>query len=335
MAVDYVKTGVPARMKAELRPRKWPHFMEKNHKPADQIYQSKKVLGQLYDQVDRVDFVPIFDKPFDQRVLNAYNVSSEMLKDAAEVKQQYDAAMRRIMAQHDIKTEFEVWSTFVMQHSNDSRDYKFHEEIGNLSQALKDQFRDECRKRAKADIFENMLQFAAAMYVVTAQEMELALSECRQTVMVDGVQAPLRKMVASSMPLMSFPWLFPHYLGRIANGEQTFTKADPSFALQDQKKRTLPKKLKPSDNEGKDTIIETAEGITHRGETLILFDDWVDVRSSAREPEKTPKVESASSSSSYHSAASGFASRELQSNDDLSELMDDEPRGNDRVRSTI
>jgi RNA-dependent RNA polymerase len=276
MAVDYVKSGTPARMTSDLRPRKWPHFMEKEHKPAEQIYHSKKVLGQLYDQVDRVDFVPTFDQPFDKRILNAYKVSPEMLKDAAEVKLRYDAAMRRIMAQHDIKTEFEVWSTFVMQHSNEFRDYKFHEEIGNLSQSLKDQFRDECRQKISTENFEDMLGFVAAMYQITAQETDLALSECRQMVMVGGVETPLRKMVPSSMPFMSFPWLFPHYLGQIANGNFSISDAIVPAALQGQTKRTPPKK-QPVDLEGRDMVLETAEGTTHRGENLILFDDWVDV----------------------------------------------------------
>ena len=297
MAVDYVKTGTPARMTSDLRPRKWPHFMEKEHKPAEQIYHSRKILGQLYDQVDRVDFVPTFDKTFDQRILKAYKVSPEMLKDAAEVKQQYDDAMRRIMAQHDIKTEFEVWSTFVLQHSNDFRDFKFHEEIGNLAQSLKDQFRKECRDRVKAEDFEGMLHFVAAMYTVTAQEIDLALSECRQMVMVGGVETPLRKMVPSNMPLMSFPWLFPHYLGQIANGDNIFGNAD-TFVVPQGEKYTPPKKAKAFIKEGEDTIIETAEGTTHRGENLILFDDWVDVKPDIEEKQALPKASSVPSSSS-------------------------------------
>ena len=333
MAVDYVKTGTPARMTADLRPRKWPHFMEKEHKPAEQIYRSKKVLGQLYDQVDRVDFVPAFDKPFDRRILKAYNIGPKMLRDAAEVKQQYDAAMRRIMAQHEIKTEFEVWSTFVLQHSNDYNDFKFHEEIGRLSQSLKDQFRDECRRKARAQDLEDMLQFVAAMYYVTAQEMDLALSECRQMVMVGGVETPLRKMVASSMPLMSFPWLFPHYLGRIANGDHLVSNADASVALQGETKRTPPKK-KPFANEGEDMVLETAEGITHRGENLVLFEEWVDVQTDSEEQSAAPKASSVLSSSSSDIEAISFSDRDLLSNHDSSEILHAEHRGNERLHMT-
>ncbi len=152
MAVDYVKTGVPARMPRELAPKKWPHFMEKNHKPKEQIYVSHKVLGKLYDQVERVDFIPAFSNTFDKRILQAYKLENHVLQDATDLKQEYDAAMRRIMAQHDIKTEFEVWSTFVLHHSNQSKDYKFHEEIGQLSSALKDQYRTECYRKAGSNV---------------------------------------------------------------------------------------------------------------------------------------------------------------------------------------
>jgi RNA-dependent RNA polymerase len=118
--------------------------MEKIHKPKEQIYVSHKVLGKLYDQVERIDFVPCFENPFDKRILEAYKLDDQLLEDAAAVKEQYDAAMRRIMAQHDIATEFEVWSTFVLHHANQSKDYKFHEEMGEISSALKDRFRQAC-----------------------------------------------------------------------------------------------------------------------------------------------------------------------------------------------
>jgi hypothetical protein len=43
--------------------------------------------------------------------------------------------MYRIMAQHDIKSEFEVWSTFVMHHGG-ANDYKFHEENGGIAHTI-------------------------------------------------------------------------------------------------------------------------------------------------------------------------------------------------------
>lgn len=288
MAVDYVKSGIPARMTRDLRPRKWPHFMEKKYKPKEQQYHSNKILGQLFDQVNRVDFVPTFDKPFDSRVLEAYQLEPDMLRAATEIKQQYDAAIRRIMAQHEIKTEFEVWSTFVMHHSGESRDYKFHEEIGRLAQALKDQFREECRVKANAMSSGDILPFVAAMYHVTAAEMESALSECRQKVMVGGAETPLRKMAASSMPLMSFPWLFPQHMGRIANRDLSVDNTDATVVQQGEKQSHDMTKRKPVQQD-KDLIVETTEGTTHRGEELKLFDDLIDVGPAQDQEPSIPK----------------------------------------------
>ncbi|KAI4091700.1 MAG: hypothetical protein LQ344_003940 [Seirophora lacunosa] len=204
-AVDYIKSGVPAKMTRDLNPAKWPHFMEKENRP---LYQSKKVLGQLYDQVERVDFVPVFDTPFDDRILRAYQVDRKTLDEAAVLKRQYDTATRRIMAQYAIKTEFEVWSTFVMHHSKANNDYKFHEEIGRISIALKDRFRQECYKKIGSKEFEKLGPFVVAMYTVTADEVGQAVHEVKEK----GAD-----MTADKMPMMSFPWLFKEVLGRIAN----------------------------------------------------------------------------------------------------------------------
>lgn len=183
--------------------------MEKQNRPRENVYHSRKVLGQLYDQVERVDFVPIFDAPFDDRILRAYKVGSRMLEEAAVLKRQYDAAMKRIMAQHAIRTEFEVWSTFVMYHSKASNDYKFHEEIGHISMALKERFRAQCYEKAGSKDFKDLAPFVAAIYIVTAEEVGEALKKMKTR----GAE-----MTAEKMPMMSFPWLFKEVLGRIASG---------------------------------------------------------------------------------------------------------------------
>ncbi|KAL9600633.1 MAG: hypothetical protein Q9219_003066 [cf. Caloplaca sp. 3 TL-2023] len=210
-AVDYPKSGVPALMTRDLRPAKWPHFMEKPNRPRENIYHSKKVLGKLFDQVERVDFIPIFDSPFDTRILQAYSLERSMLYEAAVLKEQYDSAMRRIMAQHAIKTEFEVWSTFVMSHSKVTGDYKFHEEIGQISMTLKERFRVQCYAKAGGKDFQVLGRFVAAMYTVTKEEV------CEAVQKIKGRGEAAATITASSMPMVSFPWLFPGVLGRIAN----------------------------------------------------------------------------------------------------------------------
>lgn len=281
MAVDYVKTGQPAIMSQDLKPLKWPHFMEKIGKQQHQIYTSKKVLGQLYDQVERIDFIPAFAAPFDTRILQAYTLDESILQGAREIKEEYDAHMRRIMAQQEIKTEFEVWSTFVLQHSSTSNSFKYHEQIGEISMALKDHFRLICHERAGGKDHEHIGPFVAAMYEVTAREVTAAVEECHRMRIAGGQEKPLREMTPSTMPLMSFPWLFQDILGKIAKkstgrnvdtlsiggriGTDASTQQVRIKAPQPKRGRLGPSTLDPGD------YLKTSNGTTHPGELLELF----------------------------------------------------------------
>lgn len=218
-AVDYNKTGNPAVMTRNLQPRMWPHFMEKKHKPKDQIYHSRKILGQLYDAVERVNFIPSLEMPFDTRILNcSIEVSEDLLQFAEDLKTYYDTAMRRIMAQHEIKTEFEVWSTFVLAHANMSKDYKFHEELGAISSSLREAFRKECYNKVGGRDFKLLAPLAVAMYRVTHLEMAAALQKyCDENPMDEKFFHRPTPNIAQ-LPLISFPWILPHILGKIAMG---------------------------------------------------------------------------------------------------------------------
>ena len=253
--------------------------MEKKGKPANKIYISKKILGQLYDLVERIAFTPAFESPFDERILNAYDLSRDMTKKARNLKKEYDAHMKRIMAQHAIKSEFEVWSTFVMDH-NGANDFKFHEEIGRVSMAIKDQFRALCWEKAGGKHYEQMAPFAAAMYKVTAEEMVKAVQKHNK---LQGAslrqESRRRQMTVDTMPLMSFPWLFQDVLGKIArlntstSGEANITMnlIDDFPTTQVSMRPMVPKAIRANINamEVKDDL-KTAQGITHRGDLLEL-----------------------------------------------------------------
>lgn len=218
-AVDYNKTGNPAIMTRSLTPRMWPHFMEKKGKPPSQVYKSPKILGQLYDAVERVDFVPSLEMPFDKRILDCpFGVSDDLTQFARELKSEYDAAMRRLMAQHEIKTEFEIWTTFVLSHSSMNKDYKFHEEIGQLSTYLREGFRKQCYEKVGGRNFEQLAPLAAAMYRITHEEMSEVLEKHRRENPKDEKHFHKSTPKMAELPLISFPWLLPHILGKIAMG---------------------------------------------------------------------------------------------------------------------
>ncbi|KAF3040260.1 hypothetical protein E8E12_003541 [Didymella heteroderae] len=267
-AVDYPKSGIPAIMENTLRPRKWPHFMEKRHLSASQIYQSKNILGMLYDQVQLVDFLPTWEDNFNQRILNAFDADEALLEKVAEIKARYDDDLKRLMAKHGIRTEFEAFSVFVLEHNEESRDYKFAEDFGRTVGVLKAQYRETCIVASGAtSIFDwdHVGPFVAAMYTVSATQTRNALKECTLTRTVGGHQVPTRKKDADHMPLMSFPWIFHGELGKLATGSQPKAELEPFQAPRPKKHRAS--KVEEMEEMG---IVETGQGVTHFGEILNL-----------------------------------------------------------------
>jgi RNA-dependent RNA polymerase len=266
-------------MPKRLKPHRWPHFMEKRYKPKDATYHSEKILGQLYDKVESVDFVPQYEEPFDRRILRAYNLDDALLKSCRQIKSKYDTAMRRIMAQQEIKTEFEVWSTFVLSRPRVGSDYKVQEEMARYSDDLKNRFRMICIEQAGSKDFSMLGPFVAGMYRVTKEELDIALAECRSTKLVGGREVPKRRMEPKYMPLISFPWLFEKELARIATGIEARDDLD-ALGLQ-------PLVLKGDSSRQRkhgaggdldlDDFIQQEDGvIVHRGEVLDLFRPDVD-----------------------------------------------------------
>ncbi|KAK0628708.1 RNA dependent RNA polymerase-domain-containing protein [Bombardia bombarda] len=294
MAVDYVKTGVPAEWSKRLDPRKWPHFMEKNRKGT---YHSSMALGQLYDMVKKemFDSKESYKLPFDSRVLKKYNLDNDILKKARQIKSKYDIGMRRTMGQLEIKTEFEVWTTFVLSKPRVGSSYKMQEDVGRESAALKQQYREMCIKAAGGSRdFEKMAPFVAAMYRVTSEEVRIALYEARQQhVRPDGTVG-LRKISARSMPLISFPWLFESYLGRIATGSDTESKlADlvPSIPTKPKSHGLISQSI--LEMEPDEAYTRTSDGqIIHRGEILHLFNHEDDDDEVDYDPDERPTSES-------------------------------------------
>ena len=273
-AVDYVKSGVAAYMPKDLWPKRWPHFMESKYRPKEKIYRSTNVLGKLYDQVERVDFVPKYDA-FDKRVLDAYQLGDEMLEQAREIKVLYDTDMRRTMAQYDIQTEFEVWSTFALHYADAVKDYKFHEELGQIAYSLKDRYREVCIAKAGGKDFDKLGPFVAAMYTVTQQEIAFAVAETRQMRIIDGREVPVRQKGAKYMPFMSFPWCFHDVLGKIAIDQyksSSVRSEQPSRTWPEQRRQSNPtKEMQENPVLMEEDVVETAEGHMHRGDVLELF----------------------------------------------------------------
>ena len=219
-SVDYPKTGVPAKLDRRLEPVQWPHFMEKRGR----FYRSEKILGRLFDEVKdlvtRFDFRARYSLEFDSRILTLEKPEPDYFREVEIIKHEYDMSLRRIMAQHKIKTEFEVWTTFVMAHSKKSRDYKFHEEIGRISKTLKDEYRGELVKAAGGSDYDRLAPYALAAYQFTAEQVTNALRKSPNPDPADTEEASEGDETASKLPKVpfcSFPWLLSDVLGKIVS----------------------------------------------------------------------------------------------------------------------
>ena len=209
-AVDFPKSGQPASWDRNMMPERWPHFMEKR-----KSYHSVKVLGAIYKKVAREpsQFQPDLGHAFDQRVLERFQVEEEVLQAARTIKAQYDTAVTRLLVQHSLGTEFELWTAFALGRPVVGSDYKRQEDLGREYDVLKQRFRDICYVAAGGSSGEKLDPFVAAMYKVTEEETGLALRE-RQQQESDKLLQP----DSSSMPLISFPWMFHWVMVRLAMG---------------------------------------------------------------------------------------------------------------------
>ncbi|KAI1116672.1 RNA dependent RNA polymerase-domain-containing protein [Nemania sp. NC0429] len=206
-AVDYPKSGQPAHLRASLRPTSYPHFMEK----PGRSYPSHRILGQLYDVVRKVEFHPNYTGAFDERIIRRFALTDDMLTRARIIKRQHDRALRKIMSQREIGTEFEVWSTFILTKPRVGSEYQLQETMGPIIASHRERFRNACIRVAGSREPKILYPFIAAAYRVTWEAVQAAIHEARGELTAD-----------QSIPLMSFPWIFEQELGRIANLKQEY-----------------------------------------------------------------------------------------------------------------
>ncbi|KAG5966246.1 hypothetical protein E4U56_001355 [Claviceps arundinis] len=216
-AVDYPKTGQPANFDISELPKEWPHFMEKRS-----TYRSEKVLGAMYDEVVKHSpkFDPSWEHAFDKRITKRFELDQSTRETVKAIKLQYDVSVRRILAQHEVQSEFELYTGWCMTKPRIGSDYKRQESLGQEYEALKQRFRDQCYNILSEDEPEALDKLVAAMYMVTEEEVQAALRDDGHT--VRSVESSGGDEGAAdndpNMPLISFPWIFHWVLVRIAMG---------------------------------------------------------------------------------------------------------------------
>ena len=195
-AVDYVKTGHPAELPASLVVKKWPHFMERKRNS----YKSKTVLGQIYDMVKNLEIALDYDRRFDSRIIQRYDPTWDELMKARALKTQYDSMVTKIMRQHDIEHELELFTTFVLNKSKVANNYTRGENIGIIRDALHERFIRAAILAAGPREGEKFKRLAAACYRVTWEDVQQAEEEEQ-----------------AFKPYITFPWVFHRELCQIAS----------------------------------------------------------------------------------------------------------------------
>ncbi|EFQ26695.1 RNA dependent RNA polymerase [Colletotrichum graminicola M1.001] len=254
-AVDYVKTADPADFPPYLQPKRWPHFMNRKN-----TYKSLSPIGQIYDMIQDQALDPLYEKKFDNRILNRFTLTDDLLQKARKVKRQYDTSMRRLMSYRDVKTEFEAWTGFVLSRPRVGSDYKQQEDIGRESAALKQRFREICYNEAGSRNYDDFAPFVAAMYKVTEEQVNAALAKEYED----------EEHKRQSMPLISFPWIFHWIMGRIATGH---VKINPTIdpEAQPMTKKAYPFRRVEGDMVQQETQLDGGR-VVHRGDLLEVFE---------------------------------------------------------------
>lgn len=195
-------------------------------------YRSFKALGQLYDRVcqhsAKMEFHPDWEDDFDSRILRRFDLPTEMLEAAENIKAQYDLSVRRILSQHSLGTEFELWTGFAMSKPAAGSDYKRSEDLGREYDVLKSRFREMCYDAAGGQTPDKIDPFVAAMYKVTEAQVKTALREESErneaAEEYDEDHESSGRLDSSTMPLITFPWIFPWVMVRIAMGAKYNSK---------------------------------------------------------------------------------------------------------------
>nr|DAD32250.1 TPA_asm: hypothetical protein HUJ06_011101 [Nelumbo nucifera] len=145
IAVDFNKTGIPARIPSRLHVKEYPDFMEK---PNRDTYESQSVIGKLYREIKDVAPKTFSLEPFTREMASKYydrdlevDGYRDYIDDAYECKAEYDYKLGGLMEKYGIKTEAELVSGNIINESKSFQKLKDPEEIGLAVRSLKKEAR--------------------------------------------------------------------------------------------------------------------------------------------------------------------------------------------------
>ncbi|KAI8388533.1 RNA dependent RNA polymerase-domain-containing protein [Radiomyces spectabilis] len=208
LAVDFPKTGKPARLDDDLRVRAFPDFMQKKDK---QMYESKKVLGRIYRSIDKADY-----KDYKSKLTNEsdYDVRlrapgmERYIADARHWRYCYNRDLLALMNQYGVSTEAEIVSGYIIKWSKKGNRKSLHElqkttmtAVTSMRNSYRHEFQREFSLKngsVGAELQADVDAKAAAWYYVTYHP-----NERRRDYSFEG-------------GFFSFPWVVYDYLCDLA-----------------------------------------------------------------------------------------------------------------------
>lgn len=196
IAVDFPKTGVPAIIPQNLRPRRYPDFMEKDDK---ETYQSERVLGKLFRQVKAASLEKMPSATPRQDIEQAFDTDmvvrgyEEFIDMAKYHKNLYDRKLIGLMNQYGIETEAEAVSGNILnlarQHAR--RPGNIIERIRDAVSSLIDEARLWFERNADDLVDDDIYAKASAWYHATYHPDHIKVSAIGKR----------------EVHLLSFPWV--------------------------------------------------------------------------------------------------------------------------------
>ena len=175
IAVDFPKTGIPAKIPHRLRAHEYPDFMEK---PDKITYESESVTGKLYREVKNIatgasSGIKHFTKEVAEQ---SYDFDMEVdgflayVNDAMYYKSQYDYKLANLMRTYGVKTEAEMISGCILKVSKSFDRRRDLETIVFAVKSLRKEAKAWFNEKGSDEInsnVENVFAKASAWYHVT------------------------------------------------------------------------------------------------------------------------------------------------------------------------
>lgn len=219
-AVDFPKSGKPAKLTEDLIVKTFPDFMQKKDKES---YQSKKVLGRIFRAIDKSNYKDFQDHLTQEAMYDTrlHVPGMEMyIGEARRLRYLYNRDLNSIMNKNGVGTEAEICSGYIIKwikKGKSKTDFEQHESTLDAVKTFKSvwkkkfekEFYDE-KKTVDMAKRHKMDAKAAAWYYVTYHP-----DERRRDMSVEG-------------GFLSFPWCIYEYICAIAK-RNTHKMLDPSL----------------------------------------------------------------------------------------------------------